>query len=120
MPTAGDVYAVLITYGDTEGFSRELLTAESEKGLAWVKKRLKEGVCESDPLIAETAAAIAHWFFFIKKLSDTDKYGTYKAGDLTVSRDLQKELKLEKTARDEALAAAAEILKDGGFYFSGH
>lgn len=119
MASVTDVYNILASYGDAQGYSEEQLTQCAEKGLQWVTARLKDGTDETDPLIAETAAVIAHYFFFVRHLCDSDKYESYKAGDMAISRDLKKELQFEQEVRAEAIAAAAHLLKDGGFCFVG-
>ncbi len=120
MITSSNVLDVLSAYSDLEDCNNSLLLAESEKALSWVTARLKDGIDENNALIAHTAAAIAHYNLFIKRLSDTDRLDSYKAGDMTVKRNLKAELQLEQTLKESALADAAEILKDGGFFCIGN
>ncbi len=117
MIQVNDVLAELMNFNDMQGYSQQQLTPCCEKGLAWVQRRLRDGADKNDPLITTTAAALAHYFFFIYRLSDPDKYSTYKAGDMTISRDISKELEFEKSVKNEAIAAACSILSDGGFCF---
>ena len=115
MITVADVLSALKLFSDTEGFSEEKLTAFSESGLNYVESRLKDGVNEADPLILETACAVAHYNFFLGALSSSDRYENYKAGDMTIRRDIKKELQFEKEVLVAALAKAASILKDTEF-----
>lgn len=119
MFSANDVYNALISYSDTKDFTDEELLCCCTDGLNWVIRRLRSGVSEQNPLILETATAIAHYFFFIRRLSEPDKYENYKVGDLTVKQNVQKQFEMEKQLRQSAIANAAEILKDGGFFFCG-
>ena len=65
MITADDVLTTLCSNYDTSGYPQEDLLSCCETGLSWVKRRLKKGVSGSDPLIKQTAAAVAHFHFFI-------------------------------------------------------
>ena len=116
MINVSDVYAVLCTYETSKGFSSEELLPCCSRGLDWVMARLKDGTDENDPLITLTAAAVANFYFFIRRMSDIDSYESYKAGDMTIKRNPEKELRLALQKRQLAIAEAGSILKDGGFY----
>ncbi len=120
MASVSDVKEILLTYSDMTEFSSSQLDVACESALDWVTERLKDGTDKSNPLIERTAAAIAHYNMFFLKLTESDKYESYKAGDMTVRRNLQKELQTEKELRDTALAAASSILKDERFCFVGY
>ncbi len=119
MISVNDVYTLLCDYSDTEDFTEEQLLPCCEDGLNWVLNRLKKTADENDPLIAQTAAAISHFFFFVRKLAEPDKYESYKVGDITVKQSPQKQYEAEKELRRQAIANAASILTDEGFYFRG-
>ena len=119
MTQLSDVLDCLTGYADTASYTAEELTPFCERGLLWVKGRLRDGADTEGPLIPPTAAAMAHYFFFLSRLTETDKYESFTAGDMTVRRNLDREMRFEETARDGAIAAAASILKDGGFYCNG-
>lgn len=112
-----DVCAALKDMCDTDDFSTSELLAVCKSGLDWVKRHLKENVSEDDTAVVKTAASMARFFLFIKRLSSPDDYASLKVGDMTVKRDLQKEYEIEKQLKTAALIEAADILKDGGFYF---
>lgn len=114
-----DVYAVLCTYETSKGYTSEELFPYCKRGLQWVRNRLKDNVDEEEPLIAVTAAAVANFYFFIGRLSDTDCYESFKAGDMTIKRDPAKELKLAMEKRSLAIAEASSILNDTGFFCRG-
>ena len=119
MINVSDVYAALCTYESVKGYGSDMLFPCCEQGLSWVKENLRDTADENDPLIITTAAALADFYFFLKKQSETDTYESYKVGDMTVSRNAEKELKVAERKRDLAIARACSILKDGGFYFCG-
>lgn len=120
MITANDVLVALCSNYDTSDYPQEDLLSCCEAGLSWVKKRLRRNVSETDPLIVQTAAAIAHYHFFIRTLTEPEKYESYRVGDITVNSDPTKALERERIIRDNALADAASILVDGGFYCCGY
>jgi len=117
MVSVTDVYNALKNYSDTEGFSESQLTSFAEAGLSFVKGRLREGTDETDPLILKTATVVAHYNFFIGTISSSDRYESYKAGDMTIRRNLSKEFQIEKEVLMNALVDAADILTDRGFCF---
>lgn len=119
MYTAENVCSVLKAYEDMEGYTDEQLMPSCLNGLNWVNERLKSGVDESNPLILTTAAALAHFFFFIVRLAESDKYQNYKVGDVTVKQEPLKLFQFEKELRKQAIADACSILKDCGFYCRG-
>ena len=114
-----DVYNTLMTYSDMDGFNAGQLHTSCEDGLNWVNTRLREGVDENDPLILTTAGAMAHFFFFLKKLTEPDKYQNYKVGDVTVKQEPLKLFQFEKELRSQAIADACTILRDCEFYCRG-
>ncbi len=115
MISAVDVCNALKSYSDTEGFSESQLSSFAEAGLSFVKGRLREGVDENHPLILRTATVVAHYNFFLGTISSSDRYESYKAGDMTVRRNISKEFQIEKEVMLNALCEAAEILTDKGF-----
>ncbi len=120
MADVSDVLACLMNYADMESYNVKQLQPSCERGLAWVENNLKPGADKKSPLIVHTAAALAHYFFFLTRLAETDRYESFTAGDMTVRRNLEKEMNFEMRARDEAIASAASILRDGGFFFRGN
>ena len=114
-----DVYNSLMAYSDMDGYDEEQVLPSCEDGLAWVNRHLKDGVDEKNPLILSTAAAMAHFYFFLKRLCEPEKYQNYKVGDVTVKQEPLKLLQFEKEIRKQAIADACSILKDCGFYCRG-
>lgn len=120
MITANDVLAVLRSNYDTESYQESDLLPCCENGLSWVKARLRKGVKDTDPLIVQTAAAVARFRFFLVTLSQSENHDSYRVGDVSVSYDRTKALEREKLIHDMTLADAASILTDGGFYCCGY
>lgn len=119
MISVTDVLNALSLYPDTENFSEAQLKHFAETGLNFVKSRLRDNVDESNPLILETAAVVAHYNFFVGTPGTADRYESYKAGDMTIRRNLLKELQFEKEILATALSNAASILVDKEFCFIG-
>ena len=117
MVEAIDVCALLKEHADLEDFSVTELLPVCKRALCFVSELLRDEADLDSPLVAETAAAEARFRLFHKKLSESDRFKSYKAGDMTLQRDIEKEFLLEREMRDEAFARATRILKDGGFFF---
>lgn len=115
MITVSDVLGALTLYSDTENFSQEKLTSFAAIGLAFINERLKDNADENNPVLLKAAAAVAHYHFFIGAISSSDRYESYKAGDMTIRRNILKELQFEKEALSAALSDAASILTDTEF-----
>lgn len=88
-----------------------------DRALTTVCAHCKAHVSEDDPLVAPTAAALARFHLFVQTFGGDERFSSFKAGDLTITKDRAAELAFETRLRDEALAAAASILTDGGFVF---
>lgn len=119
MINVSDVYTVLRSYETTKDYTGDELFPCCERGLSWVMTRLKDDADKDDPLITQTAAAIAEFYLFIRRIKDVDLYESYKAGDMTVKRNPEKEMNLAIKRRAMAISEASSILKDGGFYCCG-
>ncbi|MCM1365268.1 MAG: hypothetical protein NC122_09045 [Faecalibacterium sp.] len=117
MIEAIEVCAILKEYTDFEDMGATDLLLPCQQGLDWVRRHLRDDVNENDPLIIKTAAALARFNIFVKRIGETERYKSYKVGDMTIQRNLEEEYNIEKEMRQQALIEAAEILKDGGFYF---
>ena len=93
-----------------------VLLRAAVRALGEVKEKLRAGVDESDPRIAVTAAALARYRLFFDMLESGERFSSYRAGDITIQRDLKAEFNAEQALRDDALTQAAPILRDGGFF----
>lgn len=119
MTQVSDVLTCLMSYADMESYTPEQLKTSCERGLIWVYGQLRPGTNKRNPLVIHTAAAVAHYYFFLSRLTEADKFEAYTAGDMTVRRNLEKEMSFASRIKDEAIAAASSILTDGGFFFRG-
>jgi hypothetical protein len=115
MITVSDVLSALKLYSDTKGYSEEMLSSCAATGLNYIKERLKDGAEENSPLVLEAAVSVAHYHFFLGAISSSDRYESYKAGDMTIRRNISKELQFEKEVLVCALSKAASILTDTEF-----
>lgn len=117
MLDAARVCALLKECAAAEGFPAEKLLPFCQRGVDFVLRRLKAEEYAEDPRAAFAAAAASRYYLFVSCLGSEESFRSFKVGDMTVQRDAQKELQAEKQLFSEALSDAAEILKDGGFYF---
>ena len=116
MIEAIDICAVLKENAAFDSLSPEAMLPVCGRVLRALQPRLRENVEPDDVRLLRLAAALARFELFGLLLSETERFSGYKAGDITIQKDLQKELKFEQLLRDEALAEAAPLLRDGGFY----
>ena len=116
MIEAIDICAVLKENAAFASLSPETMLPVCDRALRALSLRLREGADGDDVRLLRLAAALARFELFSLLLAESDRFSSYKAGDITIQKDLQKELKFEQQLRDEALAEAAPLLKDGGFY----
>ena len=82
MITANDVLTVLRSNYDTADYPDEELIPCCDAGLEWVNSRLKSDTQAEDSLVTRTAAAIAHYHFFVRTLCEPEKYESYRVGDI--------------------------------------
>ena len=115
---ATQVLAVLRGIRLFDEIPEQVLLLESVRALGEVKEQLRDGADDSDPCVAQTAAALARYRLFCNMLEGGDRFSSYKAGDITIARDLKAEFALERQLRQQALLDAVPILKDGGFFVS--
>ena len=118
MTDAATVFALLKEYTDTEDIGAEEILPLCQRALDFVVSRLKETADRESPLVGETAAAVARYLVFKKQSGVGQRFHKYKIGDISTERNAEKELAVETQLYHEALANAAGILRDGGFYFS--
>lgn len=111
-----DICAVLKENAAFDSLQPEAMLPVCGRVLRALTPRLREDADPDDVRLLRLAAALARFELFSLLLSESERFSSYKAGDITIQKDLQKELKFEQQLRDEALAAAAPILRDGGFY----
>jgi len=95
-----------------------VLLRAAVRALGELKVRLRPEADENDPRVAAAAAALARFRLFTELSEKGERFAGFRAGDLTVNRDLNAEFATERALRDEALAAAAPVLRDGGFFFA--
>lgn len=116
-----DATQVLAVLRDNRLFDEtdeDVLLRAAVRALGEVKERMRPDADKSDPRVAITAAALARFRLFSELTENGERFASFKAGDITVSRDLRAEYETERALRDEALAAAAPLLRDGGFFFA--
>lgn len=119
MITSSDVYTQFLLYDDLDDLDEDTALLYCEHGLDWTERHLKDDAQEDDSRIAIVASAMAHFYLFSKRITETDRYSSYLVGNMTVKRNLAQDFELETQMRDCAIASAYDILKDVGFYFNG-
>jgi len=81
-----------------------------------IRCRLRNGPGETDPRVTAAAAAQALYKWKQRERADEALVTGFKAGDVSI-RHAEDSLVAAKALRDEAMLAAAPLLKDEGFLF---
>lgn len=118
MTDASTVLAIVKEYADLEDMGAQEILPLCQRAIDFVLGKLKPMVDRDTPLVAETAAAVARYYIFTKRMGESRRFQKYKVGDVSMERNLESELSVEQQMYREALANAADILRDGDFYFS--
>ena len=113
---ATQVLAILRDNRLFDDVPQETLLRESVRALGMVKTHLRDTADPNDPRVALTAAALARFRLFCSMLEGGERFASYRAGDVTIARDLKAEFAMEQQLRQQALLDAVPILKDGGFF----
>ena len=82
-----------------------------------IRTRLRTNADPNDLRIAQAAAGLAYYRTVLREVSDSDGTTSFKAGDATVSRSPATAVELAVAVRDEAFAAAADLIEDQSFVF---
>ncbi|NLX93344.1 MAG: hypothetical protein GXZ02_05705 [Clostridiales bacterium] len=103
--------ATLDEEGTAAGLSLCLICLEE------IRTRLKDDVDAHDPGVERAAAGLAFYKLILKRITLDGAVTRFKAGDVSVSQDSRGLLAVAEKVRDEAIAAAAPLLKDELFLF---
>ena len=102
MITANDVLTVLRSNYDTADYPDEELIPCCDAGLEWVNSRLRSDAQAEDSLVIRTAAAVAHYHFFVRTLCEPEKYESYRVGDISITNNPTKALERETLLRERS------------------
>ena len=111
-----DVCGILKENSAFESLKPTQMLPVCERVLRTLQPKLRAGTDPDDVRLLVLAAALARFELFSLLLSESDRFSSYKAGDITIQKNLQRELEFERSLKENALAEAAPLLKDGGFY----
>lgn len=70
-----------------------------------------------DVRVAQAAAALALYRLVMRNAADGEGISSFKAGDVTVTHSPAAAVEIAVRLRDEAFAAAADLMVDCGFIF---
>lgn len=114
--TSSDVYTqllLIVTPTPEEGTDKILSLCES--ALDWVIKRKRDEIDDEDYRIPYAAAAIAYYNYALSKLTDFEEPSSFKAGDITVKKDIREDLAIAEKFKEARLAEVSDILVDTQF-----
>lgn len=99
-----------------EGEDQELLLTLCSSAVREIKQKARDGCPPGDERLNAAAAGLAYYMLALTRYGGDDA-GTFKAGDVTVSRDAAGAIRLARQVRDSYYELAADLLKDNGFFF---
>ncbi len=82
-----------------------------------IRGNLRDDADKEDKRIALAAAGLAYYQLMIASISADDAVTSFRAGDVTVTKNPVAIMEIAANIRDEALARAVPILKDRDFVF---
>ena len=114
--TSSDVYSqllLIVTPKADEGTDKILSLCGD--ALDWVMRRKREEVQDDDRRIAYAAAAVAYYNYALSRLTDSDDPRDFKAGDISVKKNIRDDLAVAEKFREARLSEVSDILVDTQF-----
>lgn len=109
-----EVFAYFNSAEDVSESEQNQLMACCERACSFIMPKIKDDIEHNDPRVVSAAAGAAKFFLFCSTMTS----GTsFKAGDVTISRDQSKQYDYQYRLFNLSMAQAADVLKDGGFSF---
>ncbi len=114
--TSSEVYSqLLLIVTPKSNEETDKLLSLCESGLDWVKRHKKSEISDDDNRIPYAAAAIAYYNYALSTLTDSEDPKTFKAGDITVTKDTKAKIEIAEKVRDSRLIEVSDILVDTQF-----
>lgn len=116
MISAQTVYNVLVTLvspGCSKG--ADILLPFCSTSLEKIRSLLCEDADPADNRIAYAAACDAFYMYMLSLLSDVEGNADFKAGDLSVSRNIKETLAVAEKMKADGLLFVRELLRDFSF-----
>lgn len=105
---------LLLMTGEDE--DQELLLTLCSCAAREIKEKMRDDCPPEDERLTAAAAGLAYYMLALTKYGGDDA-GSFKAGDITLSRDRAGAISLAQQVRDSYYRLAAGLLKDDGFFF---
>ncbi|NMP37114.1 MAG: hypothetical protein GX051_03170 [Clostridiales bacterium] len=104
-----------ITALDSEGAAEALpLCALAALGIS---ERTRDGADDCDERLINAAAACAFYKLMLLRAVKSDSPDSFKAGDITVKKASDANVRLAQSLMDNMMLEAAPLLRDSGFGF---
>lgn len=114
--TSSDVYSqLLLIVTPKAGEGTDKILSLCDNALDWVMRRKRDDIAESDPRLAYAAAAVAYYNYALSRLTDSDDPRDFKAGDISVRKNINDDLLVAEKFKESRLAEVSDILKDTQF-----
>ncbi len=114
--TSSDVYTqLMLIVTPSESEATDKILSLCENALEWVMRRKREEIDDEDPRIPYAAAGIAYYNYALSKMTDLDDPRHFKAGDITVKKNIAEDLAIAEKFKEARLGEISEILVDTQF-----
>lgn len=82
-----------------------------------IRNKVKNEQSMNDERLIAAAAGLAYYMLTLLRCGREDSTESFRAGDVSVTRNVKASLELAAKVRDSYLELAADLLNDGGFAF---
>ncbi|MDD6021683.1 MAG: hypothetical protein ACI4GA_07860 [Acutalibacteraceae bacterium] len=114
--TSSDVYSqllLIVTPEESEGTDKILSLCDS--ALDWVMRKKLPEISDDDSRIPYAAAAVAYYNYALSRLTDSNDPRNFKAGDVSVKKDIREDLLVAEKLKASRLAEVSDIFTDTQF-----
>lgn len=97
--------------------AQELLLMICSSAVKEIRAKVRNKDCINDERLTAAAAGLAYYMLTLLRCGNSDNMESFKAGDVSVTRNVKTSLELAAQVRDSYLELAADLLCDSGFAF---
>lgn len=117
MLTSDSVYEYIKVTAKTDDSEKDALLPFCECAAASVLSKLKTGADSDDIRLLAAAGAIAYCDYAVMKNAAENSFGSFKAGDVTITGEGQQAVEALEKLKISAISAASPLLMDTQFHF---
>ncbi len=97
--------------------AQELLLMICSSAVKEIRGKIKNKECLNDERLTAAAAGLAYYMLTLLRCGSSDNMDSFKAGDVSVTRNVKTSIELAAQVRDSYMELASDLLCDSGFAF---